>query len=49
MITVDLEPEELDGLIAFMQLTLIRMPGWGASVSEMKALLARIEYLEGLK
>ena len=49
MITVELEREELDVLITFMQLTLSKMPGWGASSADMKALLARIEYLEGLK
>ena len=49
MITVELEPQELHVLITMLHLTLSKMPGWGAQSADMKALLDRIEYLEGLK
>ena len=49
MITVEIKPEELHTLISLLHLTLSKMPGWGSSCADMKELLARIEYLEGLK
>lgn len=49
VITVELEHQELHVLITMLHLTLSKMPGWGAKSADMKALLARIEYLEGLK
>ncbi len=49
MITVELTPQELHVLITRLHLTLSKMPGWGAQSADMKALLARIEYLERLK
>ena len=49
MITVELEPEELRLLINAMESALLQISRNGGTVADMKAMLARIEYLEGLK
>ena len=49
MITVELEQEELLWLINTLETALFQIPKQGGTVADMKAMLARIEYLEGLK
>ena len=49
MITVELEPHELHMLINAMEAALLQISKHGGTVADMKAMLARIEYLEGLK
>ena len=49
MITVELEPEELHILIKVLTRALNKAAVLGSQVVDMKAMLARIEYLEGLK
>ena len=49
MITVELEPEELHALIKALTRALNKAVGLGIQAVDMKVMLARIEYLEGLK
>ena len=49
MITVELEPYEVDVLLKALLEILACKPTNGSTVADMKAALARIEYLEGLK
>ena len=49
MITVELEPEEMYFLLQHLRRHLQDIANKDYRVSDMKAMLARIEYLEGLK
>ena len=49
MITVELEPQELHVLIVTLRQTLSDSQRLGIQSSQLKMLLQRIEYLEGLK
>lgn len=49
MITVEITKEELNKLLRGARSALEAAANCGASVADMKVLLARIEYLEGLE
>ena len=49
MITVELKPEEIHAVLRWLRCGLEDAVRRGDSAADMKALLARIEYLEGLK
>lgn len=49
MVTVELTPDEIHCLLVVLRRYFANAPKNGASVADMKAMLVRIEYLEGLK